>query len=175
MRRSYSTLPALLLLAAACSSPLTRAAKLGRTEEILALLPSERGHCGEALNEAAANDHEETLKALLDGGCGVNSKDSDGYTALMAAAARGYDGCVRLLLERKADVDLRSWNDKTAVMLARRARHEDTVKLLESLDGLPLPPAVKTAAPGRAAEPAPSRDIPAPPAPERRAHESLRG
>lgn len=164
MLRLWPALPALLLLAAACSSPLVRAAKQGRTDEILSVLPSERKHCGAALSEAAARNHEDALKALLDGGCDVDSKDSDGYTALMSAAAKGYDGCVRLLLERKADVDLRSWNDKTAAMLARRAGHKDTVKLLESLDGLPLPPAVKT--------PAPKPGIPAP---AWRASESLRG
>lgn len=152
MIRTSAALPFLLLLAGACASPLTRAAKLGRADEIRTMLPSELKHCGPALNEAAANDHEDALKALLDGGCGVDSKDPDGYTALMAAAARGNDGCVRLLLERKADVELRSWNDKTAAMLARRAGHKETVKLLERIDGLPLPVAVKKAEPREAVE-----------------------
>jgi hypothetical protein len=147
MPRFPAAFPAVLLLTAACASPLTRAAGEGRADEVRSLLPGEKGRCGQALNAAAAGDHEDVLKVLLDGGCDVDAKDSDGYTALMAAAARGHDGCVRLLLERKADPDLKSWNDNTAATLARKSRHKETVKLLEGF-GLPaLPEPVKAAAP----------------------------
>lgn len=123
-----------ILTLSGCSSPLVRAAKKGSADEVRALVPGDRKHCGEALRAAAANNREPVVKALLDGGCEVNAKDKDGYTPLMMAAAKGHDDVVRLLLLRKADADLVTWNDKTAAMLAADNRHKDTARLIENLD-----------------------------------------
>lgn len=133
MVRSWFLLGALPFVAA-CASPLVRAAREGQADQVKALLSGERKKCGEALRAAAANNQEEVLKALLDGGCDVNAKDKDGYTPLMMAAAKGHDDSVRLLLLRKADPDRLSWNEKTAAMVARENHHKETAQLIENLD-----------------------------------------
>lgn len=123
-----------VIFAAGCSSPLVRAAREGQAKEVRSLLPGERKRCGEALRAAAANNSEDSIKVLIEGGCDINSKDKDGYTPLMMAAAKGHDDSVRLLLMRKADPDLVTWNEKTAAMLAREGRHKETAQLIENLD-----------------------------------------
>lgn len=123
-----------MFFAAGCASPLVRAAREGQAKEVRSILPGERKRCGEALRAAAANNREDAIKVLIEGGCDINSKDKDGYTPLMMAAAKGHDDAVRLLLMRKADPDLVTWNDKTAAMLALDSRHIETSRLIENLD-----------------------------------------
>ena len=45
----------------------------------------------------------ETLRALLDAGCGVDARDFSGFTPLMVAAREGHTDCARLLIQRGAD------------------------------------------------------------------------
>ncbi len=48
--------------------------------------------------QAAANEHEGVVKALLaTGKVEVDSKDGDGWTPLSWAAAHGHEGVVKLL------------------------------------------------------------------------------
>lgn len=140
-----------VVLASACSSPLVRAAKTGSAEEVRALVPGDRKHCGEALREAASRNRTEAIKALLAGGCDVNAKDKDGYTPLMMAAIGGHDDSARLLLMRKANVDLITWHDKTAAMLARDNRHKETATLIETLDRIANPEVAEMVAAGQGA------------------------
>jgi ankyrin repeat protein len=54
---------------------------------------------------AAANDHLDVARLLLDGGADPNRADSDGGTPLMAGVRTGSLAMLRLLLERGAAVD----------------------------------------------------------------------
>nr|CAA9211039.1 hypothetical protein AVDCRST_MAG63-1557 [uncultured Armatimonadetes bacterium] len=81
-----------------------------------------------ALMMAATSDsHLEAARALLDGGAGVNRRDScdarrltSGMTALMWAASLGCGRTVALLVERGADVDLVDGEGLTALDMALR-------------------------------------------------------
>ena len=70
---------------------------------------------------AAANGHEDCVRALLDWGAAVNKANSDGNTALHCAAKRGALECVRLLVERGADQGLRNTQGEAALEVAQKA------------------------------------------------------
>jgi S1-C subfamily serine protease len=61
---------------------------------------------------------KEELKALLDSGVGVNSRDRGGRTALHLAATQGQAELARYLLSRDADVNARDALGRTPLMLA---------------------------------------------------------
>jgi ankyrin repeat protein len=63
-------------------------------------------------------------------GVDINSKDSDGRTALSWAAESGHEAVVRLLLEHKADVDAKANYGRTALHRAAGSGHEAVVRLL---------------------------------------------
>ena len=91
-------------------SPLLIAAQKGDGESALALLrhragqragPPEDG--GELLAAAAAHGDVATLRAILDAGVEVDTKNGRGQTALVVAVLWGNAGAARILLEHGAD------------------------------------------------------------------------
>jgi len=76
---------------------------------------------GTLLLKACQNSNLELAELLLKDGADVNTKDTEGTTALMAAASapRGINWqLMELLLKRGVDVNARDKNGKTALMLA---------------------------------------------------------
>lgn len=75
------------------------------------------------LHSAAAGRHFAVCELLLASGADVNSRQSGGYTPLMAAAQHGDQGLIDLLLRRGADRGARNDDGKTAAALAAEAGH----------------------------------------------------
>jgi ankyrin repeat protein len=69
------------------------------------------------------------MKLLIDAGADLNTKDDDGWTALMYA-----DDVQRteLLLKTGADMTVKSKDGKTALTLAIENQQEEIAKLLKS-------------------------------------------
>ena len=84
---------------------------------------------------AAREGREDLVRALLDGGAGVNLADADGDTALDLAASRGNAEIVRRLISAGADVKSKRRFDepvlaKAAVPYKLTPGHVEVVKLL---------------------------------------------
>ena len=67
---------------------------------------------------------------LLKAGAVVNSRNSDGETALINAIERGNVYCVNLLIQAGADVNIIYQNDETALMLALLRSHTQCVSMV---------------------------------------------
>ena len=85
----------------------------------------------DALIRAAREGHDDTVKALLASGAGVNAKDEQGNTALIEAARYGHDDVVRALLAGGASIQAKDKEGKTALMLAAQGGHTEIVQLLK--------------------------------------------
>ena len=110
---------------------LTLAAEKDDLDTIIVLLkgsgkPASRA--AGALSEAAAQNHIEALKAMLDNGVDVNETGKDGRTALDTAIRRGETDTVRFLLGRGADPNHKDSSGVTALMLAVARGDRDMVQ-----------------------------------------------
>ena len=84
-----------------------------------------------AVMEAAATDHIDCVRLLLDHGAKLDAIDSKGWTALMIATANGDSDLVHLLLERGASLQSKNKTGKTALMLAERYNRSELITLLK--------------------------------------------
>ena len=80
--------------------------------------------------EAVHNGNSEIVKALLEDGVSVDSKDPYGSTPLMIAARSGDVKVVKVLLYAEAEVNSQDDNGNTALMLASEKGHSEVVELL---------------------------------------------
>jgi hypothetical protein len=86
---------------------------------------------GEKLLAAARKGDVATIKALLDAGTDVNSKNRYGATALSYAADKGNIEVIRLLLDRGADVNVKdSFYGSTPLSWAVSKGYTEVVKAL---------------------------------------------
>jgi uncharacterized protein len=83
-----------------------------------------------AFRGAARYGDIERLRALLDTGSDVNTRDRYHQTGLMLAAQGGHAAVVRLLVERGADLNVAAKFGLTALMLAVIGGHTEVVRLL---------------------------------------------
>lgn len=83
-----------------------------------------------SLTIAARNGHLSVVKAILESGVGIESRDGENRTALYAAAANGKSEVVRFLCESKAAVNIYGRNDWTPLTCAANEGHTEAVKLL---------------------------------------------
>lgn len=83
-----------------------------------------------ALMLATFNDHNETVKFLIEKGADVNGKMNNGKTALMLAAGQGHVDIVKLLLDKGADVNAKTNNGETALIPAVFKGDTNIIKLL---------------------------------------------
>jgi ankyrin repeat protein len=71
-----------------------------------------------------------TVKAILDSGANVDTKDENDITALMYAARKDNADVVKLLLEKGAAINAKDKGGWTALMFAAKKNHVNTVKVL---------------------------------------------
>lgn len=83
------------------------------------------------LNAAAAGNHLEVCRVLLDAGADPNARQSGGFVPLHAAAQNGSRDLVELLLERGADRGLTTDDGRSSLDLARAAGWEALTEILE--------------------------------------------
>jgi len=79
---------------------------------------------------ASENGHEGAVRALLEAGAAVDSKDTAWSTALMWASKDGHEGTVRVLIEAGAALDSKDMRHFTALMWASGNGHEGAVRVL---------------------------------------------
>lgn len=79
---------------------------------------------------AAELGDTEMIQALLSVGASVDQADSNGNTALMRAAENGENQAAKLLIDHGADVDMENDYDETALSLARDNGNKYIVGLL---------------------------------------------
>lgn len=83
----------------------------------------------DALVWATVNEHESTVRLLLEAGA-THVMDNQGRTPLSIAAYAGSGSMVNILLEQGAEVDLRDDSSRTSLMLAAKEGRLEVVKLL---------------------------------------------
>jgi len=83
------------------------------------------------LHSAAAGQHVQIARMLLEAGAPVNAAQQDGFTPLHAAAQNGQVDMVRLLLEHGADVNVVTRKHETPADLAKAGGFSDILALLE--------------------------------------------
>jgi ankyrin repeat protein len=79
---------------------------------------------------AAYKGHVDVLEAFLHHGMNIDSKDKDGWTALMHASYIGQEDCVRFLLDHNASVNIQDNYEMTALTLASQ---DSNIKIVEML------------------------------------------
>jgi ankyrin repeat protein len=90
------------------------------------------GSAASQLINAAGTGDTTTVRALLDKGTDVNTKDgSFGHTALILAARQGHTATVRALLDKGADVNAQDNYGFTALWWAMKNGHTEIVQLLK--------------------------------------------
>jgi hypothetical protein len=87
--------------------------------------------CATPLQKAARTGKTEEVQRLLGQGADVNEKNAAGITALMEAANWGHLGCVKLLLDQGADIDAQ-YNGWTAYRFAQSSGYTEIAALLEN-------------------------------------------
>ncbi len=113
--------------AAEPSAALMRAAMIGNTSAVVALLECgvdvdvRDEHGRTALMEAAFGGHEETVRALIERRADVNACDRDGWTALMEGASKGRPKIVKMILDAGADPSARDKNGWSALKASARS------------------------------------------------------
>jgi TonB family protein len=83
---------------------------------------------------AGAGQIKAIQKIMAGGELNVDSRDSDGWTALMYAAKGGHDDIVQLLLDAGATVDIENNVKETALHLAATYGRAEAVRLLLDAD-----------------------------------------
>lgn len=81
--------------------------------------------------QVACRDGNEGIARLLPGRfVDVNTRDQDGWTALIYASQNGHETVVKLLLDSHADINTQSYDGATALIYASCGGHAAVVKLL---------------------------------------------
>ncbi len=93
--------------------------------------PAWAGDINSDFIKAAAKDDTATVKNLLAKGADVNTKNDDGWTALMLAAKGGYIDIVKLMLTNGAEINVKNMGGFTAFMYAVVEDHNSIVKILQ--------------------------------------------
>ena len=83
---------------------------------------------------AGAGQIKAIQKLMESGVLDLDSRDGDGWTALMYAAKGGYDAIVKLLLDAGATVDIENNIKETALHLAATQGRTESVRLLLEAD-----------------------------------------
>ncbi len=80
--------------------------------------------------DAVTDGDLETVRATLDAGVDVDSRDRHGQTAIMLAAHAGHDAVVEVLIAHGADLNVTAKWGLSALMLAIVAGHPDVARRL---------------------------------------------
>jgi uncharacterized protein len=87
------------------------------------------------LNSAAAGQHVEIVRMLLERGADPDDPEGAGFTPLHAAAENGDIDSARLLLDAGADATRKAGDGRIPADFARARGHEDLVALLSEAHG----------------------------------------
>jgi len=79
---------------------------------------------------ACSIGHEQVARALIMANASLESKNKDGFTALMICSQNGHDLCTRELIKAKANVNHETPKRVTALNMACDNSHESCAKLL---------------------------------------------
>jgi hypothetical protein len=91
----------------------------------------EARHGGDCpLTAAAANGHLSVVSELLERRANINSRNSQGQTALFRASYAGHTAVVRALIEKGAEVDARDSNARTPLFVAAERGHLNILRIL---------------------------------------------
>jgi hypothetical protein len=82
-------------------------------------------------------EHVEVVTNLIQWGVEVNTRDKNGWTALMHACRRGFVETAKALLAAGADATVSTDDGKTALTLAEQAKNPELVSLLKQKTGVP--------------------------------------
>ena len=121
-------------------SPLGLASFFGQKEAVELLLEKGAAVNAAALNSqrvmplhsAAAGQHYEIAKLLVEHGALVNAEQEGGFNPLHAACQNGQVEMVKLLLEHGADVNALSGEGRSALHFAQEGGHTAVIELLEA-------------------------------------------
>jgi ankyrin repeat protein len=83
-----------------------------------------------AFFDAVKSGNKETVAMAIKEGFNVNTKDKDGYTALLIAAEKGDFEMAHLLVEKGADVNAKDKDGYTALMYVAYAGNLEIAKIL---------------------------------------------
>ncbi|XP_076068299.1 ankyrin repeat and SAM domain-containing protein 6-like [Oratosquilla oratoria] len=101
--------------------------------------------CNTALHIAAANDHEDVMRFLVEVGANPELCNHMGWTPLMQAARHGHLATITFLLRLGVAVDARNRLGMTALMLASVSGHMPSIRaLLDAGARLHTPPSLST-------------------------------
>ncbi|CAC5382931.1 unnamed protein product [Mytilus coruscus] len=90
--------------------------------------------CEDCLIVASLGGHKKIIEKLLLSGCGINSVDTKGKTALFIACEEGFTNIVKLLIDNNADILKVNSNGETPLHAACCVDNNDIVSVLISND-----------------------------------------
>jgi len=88
------------------------------------------------LHDAAMRGNLDTVKELIKSGVEVDSRNSEGATALHWAAFKGQTDVARYLLAKGADVNAHTRKGSTPLRLATTHEQHEVIKLLKAQGGV---------------------------------------
>lgn len=82
--------------------------------------------------EAVKDENEQVLRELIQTGCCVNVKDSDGRAAIHYAATQSFSECLELLIDAQAEVNIKDSDGNTPLHWAGKSylwgAHESLIR-----------------------------------------------
>lgn len=105
-------------------------AKREKHKKIIALFKGSTVALDDALMSAIVNGDAKAVKAHIDAGANVNTRDGNNNPALNKAAEKGYTEIVRILIDAGADVNATDAFGLTALFFAIDKGYVETVKIL---------------------------------------------
>ncbi|XP_076083201.1 uncharacterized protein LOC143054167 [Mytilus galloprovincialis] len=115
-------------------TPLYASCLTGHEIIVSLLIDNEANVSQDCLIVASLGGHKQIIEKLLLSGCGINSVDTKGKTALFIACEEGYTNIVKLLIDNNADIYKVDGEGRTPLHAACYFGNNDIVSILISND-----------------------------------------